>query len=263
MPGVSVILYGLTNITSSRNVGAELALINGECDAEGITMSNNSGQTIKKFKELWNNDKGMVQSIASVFHAPSAVRPKVDYEIPRKIFHMAGVLVPLIYWFGGLERSLTITLLIPVVVAMAGSDMLRQFTPEFNNWYMKKFGRLMRRSEKQGLTTSTYFMTATLFVVAAFPKHIAVLSILFLSLGDPAAAMIGRRFGEVKIWGKSLEGFLGCFQVCFLVALPFVPPHLAGIGAFAAATAELLPLPVNDNIRIPIISAIVLLAAGA
>jgi dolichol kinase len=213
----------------------------------------------RDWKSLWFNEKGMVRSLADVFGMPVApARRAVDYEIPRKLFHMLGALVPLIYYFGGLTRAQAVWALFPFAVGIVGADLLRMRVPAWNQWYMKRFGRLMRAHESRDLTTSTYFLIATFLVVLLFPRNIAVVSILFLSFGDPAAALIGRRFGEVKILGKSLEGFLGCFQVCFFVALPFLPPHHALIGALTAALAELLPLPLNDNIRIPVLSAIVL-----
>lgn len=53
--------------------------------------------------------------------------------------------------------------------------------------------------------------------VAAFPKSIAVLSVLYLALGDPFASTVGIKFGKLGPRfsnGKSLIGTLGGFFIC-------------------------------------------------
>ena len=91
--------------------------------------------------------------------------------------------------------------------------------------------------------------------------EIATAAICFLAFGDVAATTVGERFGKTKISGaKSLEGTLAFFIAAsssgFLLALANI--HLmSGIilaGALAAAVVELLPLPLNDNLIIPLAS---------
>jgi glycerol-3-phosphate acyltransferase PlsY len=102
--------------------------------------------------------------------------------------------------------------------------------------------------------------------VSLFEKELAIACLSFLVLGDMFAAIIGMRFGRTQIWaGKSLEGSLACFIVCFVIGL-FVawlfPAHLnlqiIALGAFTATIVELLPLGLDDNLTIPLISGLVM-----
>ena len=75
------------------------------------------------------------------------------------------------------------------------------------------------------------------------------------------ATAVGERFGRTKIvGGKSLEGTLAFFAAAVmsgvllsLTALP-LPFGLLLAGAVVAAAVEVLPLPLNDNLTIPVIS---------
>ena len=68
------------------------------------------------------------------------------------------------------------------------------------------------------------------------------------------AAIVGRSFGRVRVFGKTLEGSLACFGACVLVSLlypgdPFTWRMILG-GALVATLFELLPIPLDDNLRI-------------
>jgi dolichol kinase len=56
--------------------------------------------------------------------------------------------------------------------------------------------------------------------------------------------------------GKTWEGSLAGFFFAFLAGMLFLPtkPLAALAGAAIAMTVEVLPLPINDNLLIPIIT---------
>ena len=90
---------------------------------------------------------------------------------------------------------------------------------------------------------------------------------LFMSVGDSAAAFVGQRYGRIPIGKKSLEGTLACFFACLLLTLPSgLTLPLAVTGAAVAAITELIPKPLlNDNLAIPVFSGAamtLLMAAG-
>ena len=107
-----------------------------------------------------------------------------------------------------------------------------------------------------------------MITMLAFPKHIATPAILYLSLGDPAATVIGLWKGRIRIWGRSVEGHIACLIVCLLVASVLVTTSadlalvVAFVGAFAATIIQALPLPINDNLTIPLGSALAMTIAG-
>jgi dolichol kinase len=54
--------------------------------------------------------------------------------------------------------------------------------------------------------------------------------------------------------GKTIEGSLAGFVFAFLAGTFFVSPLLALVGAAIAMTIEVLPLPINDNVSVPILT---------
>jgi len=73
-------------------------------------------------------------------------------------------------------------------------------------------------------------------------------------VGDTVAAIVGKSAGRIRIFGKTLEGSLACLLICFGITLflPEVPFHVAIVGALVATIFELLPIPLDDNFRIPL-----------
>ena len=90
------------------------------------------------------------------------------------------------------------------------------------------------------------------------------MAIAVLGLADPAAAVIGRRFGKHRlIHGRSLEGTITFvivgFVAAFSVGLLHLAPPAAAVGALGAsllgALAELTSRRIDDNLSIPLASA--------
>ncbi|MCK4301338.1 MAG: phosphatidate cytidylyltransferase, partial [candidate division Zixibacteria bacterium] len=70
------------------------------------------------------------------------------------------------------------------------------------------------------------------------------------------AALIGRKFGRHRFWNKSLEGSLACLAGTLVVAAlaPEIAWPIAVTGAVVATVVEALPLGVDDNVTVPILS---------
>ena len=93
--------------------------------------------------------------------------------------------------------------------------------------------------------------------MAFFQPIIAFCAMAFLSLGDTFAAIIGLTLGKRKFSGmkKSVEGSLACFAASLIFAMIYIKnPFEALVGALAATGAELWKIPVDDNVKIPLIS---------
>jgi glycerol-3-phosphate acyltransferase PlsY len=92
-----------------------------------------------------------------------------------------------------------------------------------------------------------------------FDKTLAIVCLGFLTLGDLFAALIGKKWGRIKLFSqKSLEGSLACFTVCALIALIKFHPVIAITGAIVATLIELLPTGLDDNVTMPLISGVVM-----
>lgn len=176
-------------------------------------------------------------------------------ELKRKAIHLASLVIPVGYylspdsWHRDWERAL----LASVIVSLA-IEVFRLNHPRTRNLFRHFFGELLRNHEEASLLGSTYLLIACLLSIHLFPKPIAVLALCFLIVGDTVAAIVGKSAGRIKIFGKTLEGSLACLLICFGITLflPEVPFHVAIVGALVATIFELLPIPLDDNFRIPL-----------
>lgn len=178
----------------------------------------------------------------------------------RKLYHLFGGLGLLsLYYLLGRQRALICYgLLIAVVLAV---DITRLRMPAFNQFIQTRFSSFIRKNEANKLTGTAPYILGIGLTLLLFRTEIATAAICFLAFGDVAATAVGERYGRTKISGeKSLEGSLAFVAIAVTVGflLPLTGIHLAhGIilaGAFAAAGVELVPLPVNDNLVIPLVS---------
>ena len=125
------------------------------------------------------------------------------------------------------------------------------------NIFTKYLNPLMRKSEINGrLTGATWLFIASFITVLIFPMDIAVYALLIMTVSDAVAALVGSYFGKRKIFNKTFEGTLAGIIVgislCFLV--PTIPFMIAVIGVITGMSVELLPLRMNDNLSIPLVS---------
>lgn len=188
-----------------------------------------------------------------------------DLHLARKTFHMSGAMVFLTpYLFFGFSQEYMAAILGTVLALVMSMEYARSRWEWVNTVAVRVMGPVMRDTEVNQLTGIPFYMASCLFAFLIFPRHIAVLSILYLAFGDPSSSFFGVLYGRNKIFpNKSLQGTLGGFFVCALVTVIYLSwqefPRdqillLAMLGGFAGAVAELLPLNVDDNFAIPVIS---------
>ena len=176
-------------------------------------------------------------------------------ELKRKSIHLSSIAIPVAYyvtpdaWQRHFERGL-----LALVILSLAIEVFRLNHPRTRHVFRHFFGELIRNHEEASLLGSTYLLMACLLSIHLFPKPVAVLALSFLILGDTVAAIVGKWIGRTRLFGKTLEGSLACFLVCFALtrAVPEVPVTVAIVGAVVATIFELLPVPLDDNFRIPL-----------
>jgi len=192
-------------------------------------------------------------------------------EVGRKTLHLLALVIPLGMW--GLGTPLALYVLAAGAGIAVAADVARAFLPALNEWIRRIFGPLMRTEELPAVGDGVTFNGATSVVVGAalllliFPLRVAVPVLTMTMLADAAAALVGRRFGRHS-WGNlsaTVEGTAafvatGLAVMAFFPVLAFGP---AAAGVLAAAGVEALPLPVNDNVRVPLVAALVVTGCEA
>lgn len=191
----------------------------------------------------------------------------------RKFYHLAMGLGCFALYALVLTRGQALSILGTLGGALVVLDVLRLRFPEVNRFGLRVFGGLMRREELRSLTGNSFYILGLFLIVLVFPKPIVLLSVLFLAVGDPIAAVIGTLYGRTPLLGKkSAEGAAANFTASSVVAFAFAMAYLglspdraatlALVGGAVSVVAELCPLPVDDNFTIPVLSAIGLSAAN-
>ncbi len=180
------------------------------------------------------------------------VRKITRPELVRRLIHMASSLIPLGYWLAG--RDTAIIVLGILTLGLLCAEVLRTTTTWGRRLYKRFFGQMTRPAETNRLTGASFLFLGSLSAAILFPPNIAIMAMLFLSLGDPAAALVGQSIGRFKLGAKTLEGTAACFAVCLLIALAGdLPLPVALAGALTAAIAEFVPWGViTDNVAIPL-----------
>ena len=126
----------------------------------------------------------------------------------------------------------------------------------------------MRNEEKPPLGSpiaingATWVLISATLLTVIFPIHIACATFSLFILGDAAAAIVGRKFGKTH-WPRSkktVEGSSAFFilSVLTLVFFNFLSWPAIILVSIIAMTLEIIPLPINDNVRVPILTGFVI-----
>ena len=181
----------------------------------------------------------------------------------RGLFHMLGGLFICIAGLFLPGMFVVISLCLATAIFLS-FELIRIKSPAINRWFFSFFKLLVREGESSRLTGTSYMLIAALIAFLVFPRDIAALGLAFLAVGDSMATIVGKKIGRRKFLGKTLEGNLACFTCCVVVGLVFyyaglgVPLLTILLGALCATVVEAMPLPVNDNLTIPLLSGAVM-----
>jgi dolichol kinase/phosphoserine phosphatase len=175
-------------------------------------------------------------------------------DLVREDIHASGFFMPVIASL--VSVPVVGTLIFTVAALYTMSELLRLEGIDLP--LISQVTRLAAsQSELNGFAAAPlYFAFGILFTLVVFPSPASGAAIAMFCLGDSAASLFGGListslpFNKRKTWEGSLAGFF----FAFLAGTFFVSPLLALIGAAIAMTIEVLPLPVNDNVLVPIVT---------
>lgn len=186
-------------------------------------------------------------------------------EMIRKLIHLTSLWIPLVYLFNG--KDMCALLIYVATCLMLAFDLLRNISSEGEAMIQRllKFGNVFRAHERGSLSGASYMLCGAAILINLVPPAAFILAYTILMIADSFAAILGIKFGTIKICGnKSLEGTLTFFvsslmiMIYFSSTLSFISSH-ALAACFACTLAELFAkkLKVDDNLLIPLVFCLV------
>jgi phosphoserine phosphatase len=179
-------------------------------------------------------------------------------DFVREDIHACGLFMPVIAGLIGVPIVASIIIFIAIVYTVSELSRLEgRNLPVISDITR----HAASQSELYGFAAAPlYFAFGIVATLLLFPTLAGAAAIAIFCLGDSAASLFGGListslpFNKGKTWEGSLAGFL----FAFLAGTFFISPVLALIGAAVAMTIEVLPLPINDNVSVPLITGLVL-----
>lgn len=184
----------------------------------------------------------------------------------RHLYHLVGGSIPPLLGLI-LTRGWLLVFLGVVTAIFVTAELLRFLFPPINRWlisFFPQFSKAFKAEEAVKPIGTTFFLVGAFLTFLIFPRDVAVTALFFAAVGDAVAAMVGERFGRTKVGNKSIEGTLAFFVSALVVGTILLLAELrlnwiAVVGgALIAALVELVPIPINDNLTVPLISATVM-----
>lgn len=222
-------------------------------------------------KQLQPGYQALAQRLsARRIHVPT-VRP-TNYG--RSLFHAMSAIAAVVFiqW---LENP---TVLWGIAAGWAGfawtCEVARRIWPKVNTVLMRALGSIAHEHEAVKVNSATWYATALVILATSRSAMLCTVGVVVLGFADPMAALIGRRFGKIRlVHGRSLEGTLTFAVVGTLVAALALFVFHSGYGAAAiwvlaasagvlGALAELFSLRLDDNLTVPLSAALGALLAA-
>lgn len=186
------------------------------------------------------------------------VATTVREESTRKVLHVLVSLIAaaVVWWLPPLQAAVIFA---TAALCALSVEVARRLSGAFGRLFDHRLGHLLRTGEGARLTGATTLAIGYTVVVVAFPGVPALAGILVAGVADAVAAVVGKRFGRTRYrGGKSVEGSAAFLAVVLPMAIlvPGLPLGAAIAVAVALTGVEALTLPVDDNLYLPLITAI-------
>lgn len=197
---------------------------------------------------------GKLTKILPIIHGEIKTKPFPSHkDLLRESIHMSGFFVPLIAMFIGAFSMAAITAAVILVYTVSEFLRLRGKNMPIISTITQ---HAASNSELCEFTLAPiYFALGIMLTLLLFPAPASSAAIAMFALGDSTASLFGGTLSKKPMpfnRTKTLEGTLAGFFFAFLAGTAFVSPWIALIGAATAMAIEYLPLPVNDNVLIPL-----------
>ena len=144
----------------------------------------------------------------------------IKSEFARKAIHISNAIIPLSYLYLFQDKIDMIIILAFFLVLCFFIEIARKENYLVSIFFSKRLSFMMRDDEKKGeITGATWVFVGALFTILLIPYPYSIYALLFLSVGDTFAAIIGMRFPFIRVGGKTISGSISGFLACVIVGL--------------------------------------------
>lgn len=192
------------------------------------------------------------------------------FEVRRKIFHMIGGALILI---GVLSGYVTQWILVGcIVIILLSSFIIKMYPNKLFSFILMLFER-QKNIEKFPLRGMFFFFLGCTVPLFVFSFPVAVLSIVILTIGDAASALVGKYFGRTKHplhTSKMIEGHIAggllafgaatAMNYAFVYGLPWWNLLITSMATMFIEGIEHIGSHewVDDNLTIPLIAGVIM-----
>ena len=225
-------------------------------------------------KEPWMTLRARMEpsyeAFAATLKAQNVMVPSLrPTNYTRNLFHLLCALLSLA--FVEVVPTLTsygfhLVAAIAIAAALSGWSMElgRKLSAKVNAFLMWAFRFVSHPHEAYHINSATWYVSALALLSLTGSSMLCALALTVLGFADPAAALIGKRFGRIRLQnGRSLEGCaafvlvgtLASFIMLCLLHPALSLPHallVAFVASLCGGLTELWITRVDDNLAIPL-----------
>jgi len=189
---------------------------------------------------------------------PTERRSITKEVLMRKAVHSGSAFILVILALFGLSKAQLVILSMTMLYLASEYLRLSGRSLPFFSWLTRLASS---EYEQRGVVmTPIWFALGALSTITLFPFKHALIGVLTLSIGDPVASLVGLSVENRHPYpfneSKSIEGTLAGLLVAVLACAFFTDPITSIIGCTTGMIVEASPIPINDNLTIPIISSL-------
>jgi dolichol kinase len=186
-------------------------------------------------------------------------------ELHRKLLHIGCLWIVGVYYFLGFNTIVnSLIFIICLVISIDFGRQLKGILGDFCRFVLTKLkvNKIIRDKEQYGITGASKMMVIAFLVLYLLPANLYYLAISVLVLADAVAALVGIKYGETVIWGKTLEGSVAFMATAIILSLfwwyvldeTYLYLMIGMTCGLIAAIFELSSkkLNVDDNLLIPV-----------
>ena len=171
----------------------------------------------------------------------------------RDAIHASGSLIPVLSTVLGVFTTAYLILLITAFYVVSELTILEKRSLPIISWITRH--AVVPEELYEFRAAPIFFAFGILLTLILFPRAASSPAIVAFAMGDSAASIFGKAIGNKPIpfnKSKTIEGSAIGFLFAFGAATLFTTPITAAAAASFSMLIESLPLPINDNLVVPI-----------